>query len=192
MIGFDFDDTIANLSLLMEEKLLSDYNMKLNVTNRKFYYCTYPGVTDEEMGEMVRTIINKYTRYMEPEFGELLTLQKVFKYTKKPIIIITNRGEQEADKAREWLRFMTDAYAPFEFEVFSSRNIPKIEFIKEFKLQYFVDDKLETAKEIIQDENYNIERVYIKDKSWNRQPFLPSKIIRIYKLSDIFATIKFW
>jgi phosphoglycolate phosphatase-like HAD superfamily hydrolase len=169
--AFDIDGVIANF----DEAFRSHIKEKFKVTElgdiSNFKY-EIEGVTDEEVWEEVKHVINKKSYRIRPYSDAIHMVRDVYKKTKRPIHFLTARPKETEHMTLRWLQHWIQVPFSLTANVGSThkgRHLVKRGF------DGLVEDRYRTAVDAAK----HLKKVILFNRPWNMGRDVPDNVKRV-------------
>lgn len=176
MIAFDIDGVVANSQDVIRKKILKKHNY--DIINNTKYDITIPNMERDDTRYYINKILLEYWYETKPYLEAPLYLEKFYNDMREPLIFITARERNLEYTTRCWL----DIKINLPYEVYFVPSKEKHNFIKNNGINYFVEDKHETAVNCV---NNGIE-CFLVNRYWNENEENHPNIVRVNGLDDVY------
>jgi len=179
-VAIDLDGVLGNIALQLVRFSAAEYRLRLQqktFTSENIETCT--PISQQQLHKLFES--PTFFRTMPPIRGASKWVS-VLQSRGSKISIITDRFWYEGiqEDTIEWLRSYQIPYDTIAF----ARKVAKQDFVKDLKIDWFIEDQLSNAKLLSQ-----VCRVVLIDRPYN-QGELPSGVVRVKNLRDAVSTIK--
>ena len=181
MIATDFDDVIIDLDTFLRAEL--ERRTGHSFPDRSKYYVDIPGMTSDEVGQLVGQILEEKTEIMNPIKGTIEALEKIHKLIQKEILIVTARESKLEKVTKNWLSKHVGNKFPYTIK-FTNRK-SKIDFFNK-DTRFFIDDHPFFAN----DSSKVLEHVFLLDKPWNQNIYLRKNVSRIKTVETVYVVLQ--
>lgn len=178
-LGFDIDGCIANVSDPILKIIKERYNKEtteLVISRYKFEECF--DLSADKVWEIIEEVIMT-PELIEPYEDSIDFLKYYFYETNKPLIFISARLEKFQEVIERWLKIHIPDIPFSLYNIGSDKMKPA--WVDYMKINYFVEDRLENAKSIVEETNSS---VILLDRDWNKSDFI-FKIVRLNSWRDV-------
>ena len=176
-IAFDIDNTILELTPILRKYIYKYVNH--DIGDSWVYHFAIPGLTEFEVGNLIKKIIKYHTIEAEPSNNSIKYLQKFFDLDKEnPLLFITARNENDFS-VDEW--FKKNINSKFPYIIIKAGSHDKSKYLENIK--YFVDDRYESIDTLLS----VVDKVFLINKSYNSKFKINNdNVIRVNDLKDCY------
>lgn len=178
-IGYDLDDVLADLDMILRQKLSVRVNKYVAKSDRRsFYFEDIPelldklGITKEQLGPLVVDCF-KFIKMDElPAVESAVRTIKNLQKDGHEIFIITARSKKSSEITYTWLSKLGLANIPVYFAgsgpIRTAPKNSKAKVARLLKLDYFIDDSTENINQFMRTGQHKLTVPIAYDQPWNK------------------------
>jgi uncharacterized protein len=180
VIGLDLDSVLTYTEDVLHKYIQEHFGFFLDWDKVDRYELEYfPGLSRED-GIQLKNEIESGVVLMDVEPHEYATCATaLLKAAGFDVYIITARPQHLEEPTRKWLKIHGIHYD----KMFMSRSLKKHEFVKEFDMKAFVDDRADVLESIKSECGFLELGMYLINHPWNRK-FKENYVIRTQNVLD--------
>ncbi len=183
IFGFDIDDVVFYTFKELARTAKELIGVDLIEPSSFGSVCTInEQLSDEDWRTVVDAALIDYDKF-DPIPGAIDFLKRYQNITGNPLVFITSRDperNQEIGIATEALFRKHIPHLEYYIKYSKSVELPKVEIVKEFDIEIFIEDQLEYAKEVCASGIY----VLMPLRAWNRHYLQEDRVRNLIPIND--------